>query len=181
MKASAQEKRAYWRNTILHYQKIHHSCLNHPAIKGPPWVMAPVGSIVDSIQSIDYSQDGTHSAHLESPKKRGRPLNPMLSLSTPPDSYPLSRSRPPKTPTEASKGDDLLGHMMTAVRGMNIGTTRQVYQSHITPPKRSLRKMEALCQFIDDTQELLEKIVPGINTQICKVFTLAKPSECRKI
>jgi hypothetical protein len=43
-------------------------------------------------------------------------------------------------------------------------------------------KVEALCQFIDDTQELLEKVVPGINAQICESFHSRKaksaPKDC---
>jgi hypothetical protein len=50
---SPQEKRAHWKNTILHHEGIHHSCLNHPTIKGPPWAMIPVNLIGDFVQSID--------------------------------------------------------------------------------------------------------------------------------
>jgi hypothetical protein len=31
-------------------------------------------------------------------------------------------------------------------------------------------KVEALRRFVDDTQELLEKVVPGISTEICESF-----------
>jgi hypothetical protein len=34
--APTQEKAKHWRNRLLHYQGIHHSCLNHPVINGPP-------------------------------------------------------------------------------------------------------------------------------------------------
>jgi hypothetical protein len=42
--------------------------VDHPAIKNPPWVMVPVGSIDAPDYPIDYSQESANSASPESPK-----------------------------------------------------------------------------------------------------------------
>jgi hypothetical protein len=103
MDLSTQEKTAHWRNAILHDPGIPRSCLNHPTIKVPPWAMVPVGFIDAPAYSIDYSQDGANSPLPESPKTKGRSLKPVVTQFANSCSYPPSRGRPRKVPTEAAK------------------------------------------------------------------------------
>jgi hypothetical protein len=174
MNVSTQQKTAHWRNTILHYQGIRHGCLSHPAIKGPPWGMVRVRSISAPVQSIDDSQDGTNSAHPESPQKRGRPLKPVPTPSATSGSCPLSRGRPQKAPTKAPKrGRAARSHHAGGERDERPDSKAGRTKSH-TADEVIPEKVEALGRIIDDARELLDKAVPEISTQICEIFLYGK-------
>jgi hypothetical protein len=136
--------------------------------------MISVDSIGASVQSIDYSQDGTNSTYPEWVKKSGRPLEAVLTPSTTSSSCPLSRGRPQKAPTEApQRGRLARRHDAGGERDEHPDSKARGPKSHVSD-EAIPEKVEALRRFINDTSELLEKVVPGISTQICKSFPSRK-------
>jgi hypothetical protein len=165
----------------VRYRGIHRSCLSHPAIKGPPRAIVPVGSIGASVQSIADNQNMTNSADPESPKKRGCPVKPVPMPSTTSGSRSLSRGRPQKAPTEAPKKDDLLGDMILAVRGMDVRIARQVGQSRRRPTKRSQKGARLCAGSLMIQRNIYRRSCWESAPRYTKGFTLAKPSSNKKI